>query len=191
MFRRSKIGDLAVANISAVYGSISGNVAIYSHATGTPTDYTDLSIYIYYDCVYDGKGNLYVTGADQNGNFKFAELRRGHKMFENIAVQQQIFVPGGVQWDGKYVDVEDQGAGYHGSTVYQLSVSGSTATKVGTIALSGSTDVLQFRLYRHKIIGGNIGTAPNVMFWTYPGGTALKTLTGFTEPDGVTVSPGE
>lgn len=186
-----KSGTLAVANISAVYGSSPGNIAIYKNASGGATYYSDSNIYLYYDCAYDNKGNLYVTGSDENGNFRLAELPHRGKTLAIIRLDQQIYVPGGVQWDGKYVDVEDQGAGYHGSTIYEISVSGSTGTKVGTTALSGSADVLQFALYHHKIIGGNIGSAPNVMFWKYPSGTALRTLTGFTEPDGVAVSPGE
>lgn len=186
-----KTGDLAVSNISPVYGSGSGNIAIYKNASGTAALYTDPTIFIYYDCAYDGKGNLYVTGADPNGNFRFAEIRHSRANYTNIAVQQQIYVPGGVQWDGKYVAVEDQGAGYKGSTIYQFSVRGSSATKVGTIPLAGSSDVLQFTIYRHEVIGGNIGSSPNVMYWAYPSGTALATITGFSEPDGATVSPGE
>jgi hypothetical protein len=185
-----KTGDLAVANISPVYGSTSGNIAIYKNASGTGKFYTDSSVYLYYDCSYDGKGNLYVSGSDMNGNFKLAELPRNGTTFTNIAVHQQIYVPGGVKWDGKYLAVEDQGAGYRGSTIYRFSVSGSSATKVGATSLSGSSDVLQFSIYHHRVIGGNIGSSPNVMYWQYPSGTATKTLTGFTEPDGVAVSPG-
>jgi len=187
-----KTGNLAVANVSPVQSSGSGNIAIYEQAQGAATYYADPNVYLYYNCAYDGKGTLYVTGGDFHGNFKFAKLARGSRKYTDLTLNQQINVPGGVQWDGKDVAVEDQGAGYKGSTVYRVKVSGSSATVVSTIALSGSTDVHQFWVYQHKLIGANVGTAPSVMFWKYPaGGTAVKIITGLREPDGVTVSPAE
>lgn len=182
-------GTLAVANIGPISGSSSGNVAFYKHAKGAPHMYSEPAIFLYYDCAYDRGGNLYVVGGDFHGFFKFAEIAAGGKSFMDITLDQSINVPGGVQWDGKYVAVEDQGAGYHGSTVYRFSIAGSSGTKVGTTKLLGSSDVIQFWLDGKKIIGPNIGSSPNVMFWKYPkGGSALKTITGFTEPVGVTVS---
>ncbi len=182
-------GTLAVANIGEVSGSGSGNIAFYKHAKGTPSMYADPSIFLYYDCAYDGKGNLYVSGGDFHGFFKFAEVAAGGTSFTDVTLNQQINVPGGVKWDGKYVAVEDQGAGYHGSTVYQFKISGSSGKKVRTITLAGSTDIIQFWIEGSTIIGPNIGSAPNVMWWKYPdAGSALKTITGFTEPVGVTVS---
>jgi hypothetical protein len=183
-----KTGDLAVANFG---GSGPGNIAIYAHAQGYPTFYLDQSVFLYYDCAYDDQGNIYVSGGDMNGNFKFAELPSGATSFTNISLNQQIFVPGGVQWDGKYVAVEDQGAGYKGSTIYQFSISGSAGTEVGTTTLGGSTDVIRFWIDHKRVIGGNIGSSPNVMFWRYPrGGNSTKTITGVKEPVGVTVSRG-
>jgi len=185
-------GNLAVANLSPVEGSDSGNVAIYTGAQGTPAYSSDPSIFLYYDCAYDSSGNLYVTGSTAQGIFKFGELPSGSSSFTNITLNQQINVPGGVQWDGTYVAVEDQGAGYHGSTIYQFSISGTTGTKEGTTSLGGSSDVLKFWIDKKRVIGANIGSAPSVLYWQYPaGGTETKTITGFTEPSGVSVSRGE
>jgi hypothetical protein len=182
-------GTLAVANIGPISGSAGGNIAFYKHAKGRAGMHSDPSIFLYYDCAYDGHGNLYVTGGDMHGFFTFAEVAAGGVSFANITLDQSINVPGGVQWDGKHVAVEDQGAGYRGSTVYRFAITGSSGTKVGTTNLGGSSDVIQFWLDGKKLIGPNIGSAPNVMFWKYPaGGSALKTITGFTEPVGVTVS---
>jgi hypothetical protein len=182
-------GNLAVANLTPVYGSGGGGIAIYKHAKGKPKEYSDPNIFFYYDCAYDNAGNLYVTGSDMHGFFKFAEIPSGTTSFTDITLNQTINVPGGVQWDGKYVAVEDQGAGYHGSTIYQVSVSGSAGTVVGTTSLGGSSDVIQFWIQGKKVIGPNTGSSPNVMFWKYPAGsTAIKTITGFEEPVGVTVS---
>lgn len=182
-------GTLAVANIGPISGSSGGNIAFYKHAKGTPAMHSDSAIFFDYDCAYDGHGNLYVTGGDVHGFFAFAEVAAGGASFANITLDQSIDVPGGVQWDGKHVAVEDQGAGYRGSTVYRFVISGSSGTKVGTTVLGGSSDVIQFWLDGKKLIGPNIGSSPNVMFWKYPAGrSALKTITGFTEPVGVTVS---
>ena len=183
-------GNLAVAN-SPLYGSSPGNIAIYKHAKGSPKMLTTSSVFFQYDCAYDDKGNLYDVGGDFHGFFLFLELPYRSHTFTNLSLNQYITIPGGVQWDGKHVAVEDQGAGYHGSTVYQVKVKGSTATAVGTTTLGGSADVIQFWIYGKAIIGPNIGSNPNVMFWKYPaGGTALKTITGgLVEPVGVTVSP--
>ena len=183
-------GNLAVANIGQLYSSGTGNIAVYKRAKGSPKFFTDQNIFFDYDCAYDNKGNLYVVGGDIHGFFKFAEVAAGSHSYTNISIDQYINVPGGVQWDGKHVAVEDQGAGYHGSTVYQVAVNGSTANVVGTTTLTGSVDIIQFWIYGKKIIGPNIGSNPNVMFWKYPaGGNALKTITGLVEPVGVTVSP--
>ncbi len=184
-----KTGTLAVANIGPISGSGSGNVAFYKHAKGTPKMYADPAIFLYYDCAYDSKGNLYVSGGDVHGFFAFAQVPAGHTAFRNITLDQPINVPGGVQWDGQYVAVEDQGAGYHGSTVYQFQIHGRHGVKVHTVPLGGSSDVIQFWIAGKKIIGPNIGSSPNVMVWKYPKGRkAVETLTGFTEPVGVTVS---
>jgi len=185
-----KTGNLAVANIGPIYTSNSGDIAIYKHAKGSPVFLTDQNIFFDYDCSYDDKGNLYVVGGDIHGFFAFAAIPSGSHSFTNISLDQYIQIPGGVQWDGKHVAVEDQGAGYHGSTIYQVAVSGSSAKAVGTTTLSGSTDVVQFWIYHKRVIAPNRGSNPNVMFWKYPaGGTAVKTLTGFVQPVGVTVSP--
>lgn len=184
-----KTGTLAVANIGPISGSSSGNIAFYKKAKGTPQMYADPSMFFYYDCAYDGSGNLYVAGGDFHGFFKFTEVPSGSTSFTDISLNTQINVPGGVQWDGKFVAVEDQGAGYHGSTVYDFKISGTYGTKVRTVSLKGSSDAIQFWIEGNKIIGPNIGSSPNVMWWKYPlAGNALKTITGFSEPVGVTVS---
>jgi hypothetical protein len=184
-----KTGTLAVANIGPISGSSSGNIAFYKKAKGTPQMYADPSMFFYYDCAYDGSDNLYVTGGDYHGFFTFSEVPGGSTSFTDITLNTQINVPGGVQWHDKFVAVEDQGAGYHGSTVYDFKISGTYGTKVRTVSLKGSSDAIQFWIEGDKIIGPNIGSSPNVMWWKYPlAGNALKTITGFTEPVGVTVS---
>ncbi len=65
-------------------------------------------------------------------------------------MDETIYLPGGVQWDGKYLAVGDQVAVKHNftSTIYQFSISGSIGTTVNTMVLTGSSEVAQFWLPR-------------------------------------------
>ncbi len=180
-------GDLAVA-IQAT-NSNPGGVAIFRHAKGKPVNVTGQLLYFPSFCAYDNKGNLFFDGSGESGMFLFAELPKGSQSVHRITLPQQIEIGGGVQWDGKNVVVDDQGAGYKGSTLYEFTISGSTATETGTTPLDGSSDVISFALDGKRAIGPNIGQSPNVMYWPYPaGGQSSKTLTGFTEPTTVTVA---
>lgn len=179
-------GDLAVA--IAPMNSNPGGIAVFKHAKGKPDNITGVISYFPSYCAYDDSGNLFFDGNGESGMFFFAELAKGSQSVRRISLPQQIEVAGGVQWDGKNVVVDDQGAGYKGSTLYEFSISGTSATETGTTPLDGSADVIGFALDGKRVIGPNIGQSPNVMYWPYPaGGSATKTLTGFTEPVGVTV----
>jgi hypothetical protein len=179
-------GDLGVA-IQAM-NSNPGGVAVFRHARGKPLNLTGLEFYFPSFCAYDNQSNLFFDGNGESGMFFFAELPKGSKTMRRITLPQQIDIGGGVQWDGANVVVDDQGAGYKGSTLYEFSISGSTATQTGTTPLDGSTDVISFALHGKRVIGPNIGQSPNVMYWPYPaGGQSSRTLTGFTEPTTVVV----
>jgi len=180
-------GDLAVA--VQPMSSNPGGIAIFRHAKGKPHNYLGYDFFFPSFCTYDSKGNLFFDGSDIHGMFFFAELARHSKTMQRVTLPQSIQVAGGVQFDGQNVAVDDQGAGYKGSTIYEFSISGSTATQTGTTPLDGSVDVIGFDLFNNRVIGPNIGSSPNVMYWPYPkGGKSRKTLTGFTEPVVVVVS---
>lgn len=182
-----RTGDLAVA--IQPMSSNPGGVAIFRKAKGKPHNYVGYDFFFPSFCTYDYKGNLFFDGGDVHGMFFFAELARGSKTMQRITLPQSIQVAGGVQFDGQNVVVDDQGAGYKGSTLYEFSISGSSATETGTTPLGGSADVIGFGLYNKRVIGPNIGSSPNVMYWRYPeGGKSRKTLTGFTEPVVVVVT---
>jgi DNA-binding beta-propeller fold protein YncE len=182
-------GDLAVANLLPL-GSGSGNVAVYKRAKGKPKLYTASSgLFMYYSCSFDGSGNLFVDGSNMNGNqFEMAELPKGAATLVGVTLNQPISLPGGVQWDGKYLAVGDQVCINCASTIYEFSMSGSTGSKAGETNLTDSCDVIRFWLQGKRVIAPN-DCSSNVMYFKYPaGGDSTKTISGVSQPVGVTVS---
>ena len=192
-------GNLAVADFWGP-SEIIGNVAVYPKASGTPTSYSNPNIYYDYYCGYDDKGNLFVDGETEGSVFGLGELVKGGSTLNFINIDQTIYLPGGVQWDGKYLAVGDQVAVKHNftSTIYQFSIKGSEATTVNTMVLSGSSQVAQFwiprihngakRHYGDRLIGPN-QDGKDTLFWDYPtGGSPTNTISGETDPIGATLS---
>jgi hypothetical protein len=176
-------GNLAAANFAGTSNS-AGGVAIYADAQGTATTYSDPNLYLVFSVGYDNAGNLFADGETSGGSFTFAELPKGSGTFTNLTLNQTIKTPGTVQWDGTYITVGDASAG----VTYQVSVSGSSATVVGSTTLGSSDGIFQSFIYHGTIIGPNAFSS-NAMFWSYPaGGSPTKTLTGFTDPFGSAVS---
>lgn len=179
-------GNLAVTNFSTS-SSGPGNVVIYKHAKGRPTGhYADPAMPSMLLCSYDGSSNLFLDGLTQGSAFAFAELRSGATKLTNITVDQSIGSAGGVEWDGTYVAVGDQST----NTIYQFSIAGKHATKAGSTALGGASEVFQFWIDGSKVIGPD-ALGGDVGFWNYPeGGTATKTISGLYAPLGAVVSGG-
>lgn len=180
-------GDLAVANTG---DSTAGPavVAIYKHATGSPTYHTDLRLMAFAYCGYDNKGNLFLDGTNDyfSGYVSYiAELPKGSTSFTNASVAAWLgsWDLGGVQWDGKYLAVGDKG-----KTIYRFSIKNGQATKVGKTKLGGAGKVYQFWIDGSDVIGGNT-EAGTVDVWKYPaGGPPIKTIEGLHEPIAVAVS---
>jgi hypothetical protein len=173
-------GNLAVTNQDGF------QVLIWRNArAGKPHVYADPSA-VLFECAYDNKGNLFVDQIPyhkRKGTY-IGELPNGSKTFRNIKLSKSIGAPGGIQWDGKYVAIEDPNA----NVVYRVLFSGSSGTVVSTVTLGGAKFIAQFWIERRRLIGpdeyGFVG------FWKYPaGGPALKTISGpFSVPVGATVS---
>jgi hypothetical protein len=194
-----KTGDLAVANL---WGATDhqGNVAVYKHASGTPTAYSNPNIYYYYYCGYDNRGNLFVDGETYASVFGLGELAKGGSTLNFISIDQTIYLPGGVQWDGKYLAVGDQVAVKHNftSTIYDFQISGSVATTVNTMVLTGSNQVAQFWIPfvdtggKHgegKLLIGPNQNGADTLIWDYPsGGNPIATIPNEDDPIGATVS---
>ncbi|HEY2475645.1 MAG TPA: hypothetical protein VGI19_12720 [Candidatus Cybelea sp.] len=178
-------GNLAVTNFSPSSGSGPGNVVIYEHAKGKPKkQYSDRAMNGVLLCGYDSRGNLFVDGVTLASTTTFAELRKGASKLTNIALDQSITAPGGVQWDGKYVAIGDETS----DTIYRFSIKGKKGTKVGSVALSGGSAIVQFWIDGSNIAGPNSGNG-SVGIWKYPaGGSPTKTISGLYVPLGAVVS---
>ena len=172
-------GNLAVANNDP------GGVAIFPDASGSPESYSP-NLYYPNACAYDADGNLFVDGeSSKSGGFALSELPRGGSTFSNIAVDQNIGGPGGLQWDGTYLALED---GDVPDAIYQVAVSGSTGRVVNTVTLGGPIDepvgsqfwigsgkvIMRYEIKKEEFSPRRIGV------WKYPGGGApLKTRKPF------------
>ncbi len=179
-------GDLAV---TWDLGFSKGYVAIYKHATGTPTLYQKSGAVFAY-CGYDGKGDLFVDGmnSDEAIVFKFIELPKGGKALKSITLNQTFGGSGGVQWDGTYVVVGDDDT----NNIYRFAISGSKGTLQGTTTLENAPEVLQFWIQGSNVIAGITFSRNSsvVAYWDYPaGGDPTKTITKAIDgPFGVTIS---
>jgi hypothetical protein len=165
-------GSLAVVSRGSP-GSGQANVAIFKHAKGTPTTYTDPAINAYYSCSYDNQGNLFIEGTEANGDVELAELPAGSSTFTNITLPKTFRYTGSVQWDGTYITISAA------STIYRLTISGSTATIAGTTRVLGRTKpwtALTF-IYQEQVIAPDGPERGEVGFWRYPsGGKPVKVI---------------
>lgn len=178
-------GDLAVTTDN-------GDVGIFKHAKNAPR-------YFYYDgvsntwyCTYDGSGNLFVGGNDEYDEFTLTELARGSSTMTLIDVPAEISPRLGVQWDGEYLALESDEY-FHSAKLVRVSVSGSTATVVGTTKLAGPPNAIgtEFWIADGDVVrpeDGNTG----IGFWKYPaGGKATNSLSSLGKDlFGLTVSYG-
>jgi hypothetical protein len=187
-------GNLAVVNF--VSNSGDGNVLVYTNASGSPKEYSVPNLDEIWFAAYDSKGNLFVNGEGGSG-VGLAELPAGGSSFEVITANVSFGFPGGVFWDGKYLDVGDQSS----NIVYQFTVSGTNATEQGSLDLGDSSDVFQFTIPKfgsgkvnpqgNRLVAADF-SAGDAYKYLYPaGGTPTKTLTGFDGPEGAIVSKGK
>jgi hypothetical protein len=139
-------------------------------------------------CAYDNNGNLFVDGKDSSGNVMLAEMPKGSKAFTAIALDQRIGVAGTMQWDGKYLaleDREDTGA----PVIYRFAISGSSGVKVSKTTLVDSHAHAQFWIQGDRIIGPvDSGSTRAIGYWRFPaGGSPIKSFSD-TFPSGEAVS---
>jgi hypothetical protein len=177
-------GNLAVTNYDTT-SSGQGNLVVYRDAKDSHKKYyVNTGIYALLTCNYDNRGNLFVDGNNSRDAFAFAELPSGSTSFKKISLNQSIQYAGAVQWDGAHVAVGAAEA----NVIYQFTISGKKGTEVGSTPLMDASNVVQFWIQGSTVIGAD-AAAGDVGFWNYPqGGSPTKTITGFVEPIGATVS---
>lgn len=177
-------GNLAVVDLESASGA--GGVSIYSRARGLPKTYDYGFIYKWYFAAYDDEGNLFVDASYDlpSEPLAFVELPKGQKGFETVTLDQTFGAPGGVAWDGSYLAVGDAKS----SIIYRFVIAGSSGTQVGATRLRRAREVAQFAIVGKTVVGANFH-GHSVAFWKYPaGGVPAKSLAGFGEPFGVTLS---
>jgi hypothetical protein len=189
-------GNLAVASSCEVKGTGCGglgSVSIYKNATGEPKTYSDQHLPRLWFCGYDGSGNLYVDGTGRHVGFGFAELPKGGTSLVNVRLHwsphyAKITDPGGIQWDGKYVDVGQSSNEISGPSIYLTT--GESGKIIGAVQLddTNASALSQFWIQDDTLIAPD----PNkktVSFYSYPtGGQPTKKIRGFKFPVGATVS---
>jgi hypothetical protein len=186
----SKTGDLAVTYLckNCDYGP----VAVFKGARGSPTSYDVTGVFLSF-CGYDNRQDLFADGNGGQG-FALVELPVGGSSLTPISVKQSINSAGEVQWDGKYLAIEDL---LH-PVIYQFQVAGSTATLAGTTKLQGAGNTAaQSWIQGASVIvpfGATTHPPNEVGVWKYPaGGPATKIIKkhlGTSVLAGATVSVG-
>ena len=175
-----KSGRLAVTDLSDANGNEPGNVLVYSSPSAQPTEYSGAAVYEPLFCGFDSKGNLFVDAYDSGFHGLFSELANGSSSFVGLSISGgTLNIPGGVQADGTEILLGDS---YDPKTqIYQLSVSGTTATVVNKIALASTHSLPVFTLFGSGSTESII--APDydynsVQIYSYPGGSLLGSVTG-------------
>jgi hypothetical protein len=159
-------GDLAVTSYDQGTSG-ADNVAVYKDARGTPKRYVDSEMSVAF-CGYDAQGNLFVDG---NGAYQLAELAKGAKSLKNLALAPALTRPGGVEWDGTNLAIEDSGFARRFAAIDRVQLSSSGATVLATTHLHG----LANRGVTFWLDGGDVVTTAGqqdtlVGRWPYPGG---------------------
>lgn len=144
-------------------------------------------------CAYDASGNFFVDGyVGSTVAFELAELPKGGSSFESIRLKKgNGFYPGGLAWDGQYLDiVTDGGAGK--TALYRVSVSGSVGRVVDMIYPEGLYFMAMIAIDGGSVAGTSGTNAHTVSIWPYPqGGNATKEVAHYESiARGVTISDG-
>jgi hypothetical protein len=180
-------GNLAATSIFSTKDG-QGNVAIYAGAQGNPTTYTAPLILYYYFCGYDNQGNLYVDGTVGGYHVpdQVAVLPKSSSKFYDVALDQSMYFPGDIKWDGKYLAIGDQST----ALIYQFDIKGSDGLEVGSTPLANSGDVVGYWIDGKKVIGADAADN-DAAYWKYPkGGRPTKIIKHLPSsfPEGVAVS---
>jgi len=161
-------GNLAVLFLSPSQGE---GVAIYPHGHGSPTlYYASPSAALAY-CGFDNAGNLFLDGGTDYEHVSFWEIPKGGSAFNEVSIAGEFYSAGQVQWDGKYLTIEDLAF----DTISRVEFSGSSGTVVGVTMLG---KMAFDSAYQSWIQSGTLlvphtaqkNRNPTVGLWRYPAG---------------------
>jgi hypothetical protein len=174
-------GDVAVTNIVSTADG-AGSVTLYKKGKGAGKNIPITGFTEVFFGAYDKASNLWVDGESSAGAASVAEVTKAGKVVNGTLTGGTFEFPGGVNFDGKDIVINDQDA----ATLYQL----SKFKIVGSTPLTGAVDIDQdwIDVPTKLVIGPDAGAA-QVEIYKYPkGGAASQVLTGFSEPIGSAVS---
>jgi hypothetical protein len=178
-------GDLAASNLISTSDG-SSSLSIYKHAAGSPDVIEALTRNFFLS--YDPKGNLFVDGENSSYNFALGEIPVGTKKVKQLSVRgATIEFPGGLQYADGNLALSGPNNTQDDTVIYQLAVSGSVATVVGTTQLlPGGVAVF---IQGHEVVCVNAGNA-GIAIYKYPaGGEPIKVIyTSLVEPLGLVIT---
>jgi hypothetical protein len=169
-------GNLAV--LTGAYGGYGAAVDIWTGAKpGKPAVYA--MNFTPNACAFDGSGNLFIDGyVGSTIFFDFAELATGSNTVTNVTLDKYTDgYPGGVAWDGTYVDVVT--TIYHASRpgILQMQISGYRAHVAHVIHPRGLYPLAPIAVAGSIVVGADGLSGQNVALWPYPaGGKPTATL---------------
>lgn len=171
-----KTGDLAVAGFAGI--------TVFHNGQETHDTYMDFRMFQFTYIGYDGANNLYADGrVESDFAFGLDLLAAGSTNLSIITLSGgSVASPGGIQWDGKYLDIADSGSG----NVYQTSGSAILNTIVTGASCQG-----QFYVFpnRRRMIDPDPCSADTGIYRYLAGGSALKKVTGGQQaPSGAAIS---
>jgi len=149
-----------------------GDVVVFNGGTGSGTPIADGFIETFF-AGYDASGDLYVDGLSSFG-VGVAELPKGSSAFETLTTSNTLEFPGGVQWDGQWITIDDQDA----HAIYQYNQSGTSLTVEGTTSLTGSGDCVDTWIATGYVICPDAENNDGLIFPYPAGGSSTATLTG-------------
>jgi hypothetical protein len=164
--------DPATGNLVATIIN-TGAVVVYPKASGSGTVSQSPLIEAFF-AGYDKGSNLYVDGFNNQDEFGLVELEKGSSTWETLSTSNSVEFPGQVQFDGKYVTVNDQEA----HDIFGYTCKGTSCTLKRTVSLSGSSDCDQTWIGNRVVFCPDAGNG-DVEVYKYPaGGSPIATLTG-------------
>ncbi len=165
-------GDLAVAILG------DGDVVIFKHGKGSGATY-NTGLEEISGVAYDPKGELFVDGTQSGSSSALLGRPKGAHSFETITLNQTINEGGSMQWYGKYLVIEDNGA------LARFAIHGKTGTFQGSTPVGASAG---FSIAENDVAVVNPGNEDGDIY-SYPKGVIKQTLSGnFDLPLGAVVS---